>query len=217
MSTVKEEISLKIIQPLLHPELYKAYGKKIGGGILLYGPPGCGKTHMARATAGEIKATFFVVGVNAMNYPDTLDLVTAAGHEIGNHTYSHPHVSCLDSARLREEVERCESEVFGRTDCRTKLFRPPEGMIDADVRTVLRELDYKVILWDLDTRDWAHTSPEDIASYVTENVAAGDIILMHDYIAYDSPTIDALRLFIPVLLERGYKFVVVSELIGIEG
>ena len=165
----------------------------------------------------EIKATFFVVGVNAMNYPDTLDLVTAAGHEIGNHTYSHPHVSCLDSARLREEVERCESEVFGRTDCRTKLFRPPEGMIDADVRTVLRELDYKVILWDLDTRDWAHTSPEDIASYVTENVAAGDIILMHDYIAYDSPTIDALRLFIPVLLERGYKFVVVSELIGIEG
>ena len=58
MVQAKEEISIKIIQPLQFPELYKAYGKKIGGGILLYGPPGCGKTHLARATAGQIKAGF---------------------------------------------------------------------------------------------------------------------------------------------------------------
>ena len=64
MEEVKKEISLKIIQPLKHPELYKAYGKKIGGGILLYGPPGCGKTHIAKATAGEINANFINVGIN---------------------------------------------------------------------------------------------------------------------------------------------------------
>lgn len=69
MQAVKDEIGLKIIQPLLHPDLYKAYGKKIGGGILLYGPPGCGKTHMARATAGEIKATFISMGI-----ADVLDM-----------------------------------------------------------------------------------------------------------------------------------------------
>jgi len=69
MQAVKDEIGLKIIQPLLHPELYKAYGKKVGGGILLYGPPGCGKTHIARATAGEIKATFISVGIS-----DVLDM-----------------------------------------------------------------------------------------------------------------------------------------------
>ncbi len=69
MEGVKEEIRLKIIYPLTHADLYKAYGKAIGGGILLYGPPGCGKTHLARATAGEIKAKFLAIGIN-----DVLDM-----------------------------------------------------------------------------------------------------------------------------------------------
>jgi SpoVK/Ycf46/Vps4 family AAA+-type ATPase len=64
MDTLKEEIRMKIIHPLKHPEIYKAYGKTIGGGILMYGPPGCGKTYLARATAGEISAGFLAVGVS---------------------------------------------------------------------------------------------------------------------------------------------------------
>lgn len=64
MEKIKEEINLKIIYPITHSELYKTYGKKAGGGILLYGPPGCGKTHIARATAGEVNAKFISVGIN---------------------------------------------------------------------------------------------------------------------------------------------------------
>lgn len=69
MDAVKNEIALKIIKPLQHPELYKAYGKKVGGGILLYGPPGCGKTFIAKATAGQVNAQFISVGLN-----DILDM-----------------------------------------------------------------------------------------------------------------------------------------------
>jgi transitional endoplasmic reticulum ATPase len=63
MEDVKEEIRLKIIHPFQHPELYAAYGKRAGGGVLLYGPPGCGKTHVARATAGELDSSFLWVGL----------------------------------------------------------------------------------------------------------------------------------------------------------
>lgn len=69
MESVKKEIDLKIIKPLLHRDLYKAYGKKAGGGILLYGPPGCGKTYLAKATAGQVQAKFINVGLN-----DILDM-----------------------------------------------------------------------------------------------------------------------------------------------
>lgn len=88
MEKLKEEIQLKIILPIQHPELYQAYGKKAGGGILMYGPPGCGKTYLARATAGEINASFIAVGIN-----EVLDMWIGASernlHDIFENARSH--------------------------------------------------------------------------------------------------------------------------------
>jgi len=69
MESVKEQVRIKLIYPLEHADMFAAYGKKIGGGVLMYGPPGCGKTHLARATAGEVKANFVSVGIS-----DVLDM-----------------------------------------------------------------------------------------------------------------------------------------------
>lgn len=160
-----------------------------------------------------IKATFFTVGINASYYSEVLANVASRGHEIGNHTYSHPHVSEINQSILEEEIKKCEEKVYEITDRRTKLFRPPEGMIDSDVLHALQTLDYRVILWDIDTRDWAHTSPKEIADNVISKISSGDIILMHDYIGTNSPTYEAMQIFIPELIKKGYKFVVVSELI----
>ena len=164
----------------------------------------------------DIKATFFVIGINVKYYPETMNSIIEHGHEIGNHTYTHPHVRDLDCIKLKTEIEDCEDMVCNLGEYHTKLFRPPEGMIGGEVKNAVKDLGYKVILWDIDTRDWAHTPPKDIAQNVISNVKSGDIILMHDYIAYNSPTPEALRLFIPTLLEKGYKFVVISELIGLD-
>lgn len=164
----------------------------------------------------KVKATFFTVGINVHYYPETFEKIVARGHEIGNHTYTHPHVSRVDKVTLRDEIERCESEIYEHSEYRTKLFRPPEGMVDTGITTLLKELDYKVILWDIDTRDWDHTPASEIADMIINRISSGDIILMHDYISYDSPTPEALEIFLPVLIERGYQFVTVGELIGLK-
>jgi transitional endoplasmic reticulum ATPase len=79
---------MKIVHPLTHPEIYKAYGKSVGGGILMYGPPGCGKTYLARATAGEVKASFLAVGLH-----DVLDMWIGQSernlHELFEHARRH--------------------------------------------------------------------------------------------------------------------------------
>lgn len=161
----------------------------------------------------DIKATFFVIGVNATYYPDALKQAVSRGHEIANHTLTHPHLSDADENTLISEISACQKEIYNITGVSTSLFRPPEGFIKGSVETAAVALNYKVILWDIDTRDWAHTPPHDIYKNVVNNVKSGDVILMHDFIGHNSPTPESLEMFIPELLSRGYKFVTVSELI----
>lgn len=162
----------------------------------------------------DIPATFFFVGENVSYYQDTAREVARRGHEIGNHTYSHPCVNKQSQAAFRDELTRCEDIIKRVVGVCPKLFRPPQGSWNTRVYEIARERDYSVILWDLDTLDWAHTPSENISNYILENVKSGNIILMHDYHSGGCTTTDALRMFIPNLIEQGYRFVTVSELIG---
>ncbi len=162
----------------------------------------------------DIHATFFLVGENANNYPNVVEQILADGHEIGNHTYTHGKVSECGFFEMKKEFEACESAIYEIADYKTKLLRPPEGYLDSKIKAISKELDYNIILWNIDTKDWAHEAPEKICKNITDHISGGSIILMHDYISYNSPTPKALELFIPVLLEQGYQFVVVSDLIG---
>lgn len=163
----------------------------------------------------DIPATFFFVGENVSYYQETAREVAKRGHEIGNHTYSHPCVNKQSQAAFREELTRCEEIIQRVVGVHPKLFRPPQGSWNTRVYEIARERDYSVILWDLDTLDWAHTPSENISNYILENVKSGNIILMHDYHSGGCTTTDALRMFIPNLIEQGYRFVTVSELIGL--
>ena len=161
----------------------------------------------------DIKATFFMIGENVEYYPSAAEEVRARGHEIGNHTYHHKKLKSLTDKDILKEVTSCEDALFALGEYRSNLLRPPEGSMSESLTGLLDELGYRIILWDLDTKDWAHTPPAEISRHILDDIQSGDIILMHDFIGHNSPTPEALEMFIPVLLERGYKFVTVGELL----
>lgn len=161
-----------------------------------------------------IVATFFVIGVNVQNYPEAFEALLASDCEIGNHTFTHKDISKMSESEILSEIERTEAEVAKLCDKPLRLLRPPEGSCGIALRTAATKKGYDVILWSVDTLDWAHTPARDITKKVLSKVTDGDIILMHDYVSGGCQAPAALRVIIPELLSRGYEFVTVSELIG---
>lgn len=161
----------------------------------------------------SIKATFFVVGVCAEKYPEIIAREIAEGHEIGNHTYSHLHLKNANISEIAGEIDKTEQLLIQNNGYSTTLFRPPEGVCNDKVRSVAKDMNYSLVLWTVDTKDWVPSSCESIVNSVLGSVDGGEIILMHDYVVGKSNTPDALRIIIPKLLEEGYTFVTVSELL----
>lgn len=164
----------------------------------------------------DIKATFFTIGINAQTNPELVERELAEGHEIGNHTQTHANLSALSYQEVYDEVLAAEKAVFAENKYKTHLLRPPGGNVGENVMRLASNLHYDLILWSVDTRDWAHTDAATIVSTVNKNVKNGDVILFHDYVSGKSHTLEALKQLIPELLSRGYEFVTVSELFGLK-
>lgn len=160
-----------------------------------------------------VSATFFVVGENAEYYPELVQAEIDGGHEVGNHTYSHKRPSRQTAAALCADITACSRTLANITNTPVHLFRPPEGVCSDEVKCICSENGLSIVLWSIDTRDWAHTEPSAICANVCANVKDGSIILMHDFIGKNSPTPAALRQMIPMLLGLGYELVTVSQLL----
>ena len=161
----------------------------------------------------NIKATFFVVGKHANWYSEPLIRAAKEGHEIGNHTFSHPDISNLSSDDITREIKECENILLKLTGKKTTLFRPPYGSYSKEkLGEIAKKSGYKIILWTtVDAKDWKNPPPLQIANIIINKAKSGDIILLHDYGTKN--TVNALDIIIPKMIEKGYKFVTVSELI----
>ena len=162
------------------------------------------------------KATFFVIGKNAEQYPDLVKREFSEGHEIGNHTYSHPEMKKISCSDIIEEIEKTQGIVENIIGKKPVLFRSPGGYLDDDIIKTIESNDCTPVLWSWrqDTRDWSRPPVSSVVHTVLDNLQDGDIILFHDYNQKGSPTPDALKVIIPELIERGYSFVTVSELMA---
>ncbi len=166
----------------------------------------------------DAKATFFVLGKCAEMYPDILKRQREEGHEIGNHGYSHIDVRKASKDKIREEFGKTQNTIYSITHEASRLIRPPYGSCDDDIIDVANEYQCTIVLWTeyQDSKDWSNPGVEKIINTTISKVQNGDIILFHDYVyKRESHTVKALKTIIPKLIDEGYKFVTVSELIEI--
>lgn len=161
----------------------------------------------------SIKATFFVIGVNAKNYPEQLKMILEREHEIGNHTYSHNVLKSLPKEKIEKEIFDTELQIKEIVDYDLTLLRPPCGLYDKSLEEIAEKNGSKIVLWSLDTLDWKHSSAIEMSKKILRSVRDGDIILFHDYVSGEYNTPRTLEIVIPILLEKGYEFVTVSELL----
>lgn len=158
----------------------------------------------------KVKTTFFLVKFWVGNFPDRVEEIYKRGHEIGNHSATHPNMSKLSPEKIAEELNSTGEEIFKITKEKPFLFRPPYGDYNDTVIQEAKENGYYTIQWDVDSIDWKELGVESVVDRVTRNIKPGSIVLFHNNAKY-------VKEYLPLVLERliddGYEIVPISELI----
>jgi len=161
--------------------------------------------------AHHIKATFFVIGENVAEHPEIVARAAREGHEIGNHSWSHPNLAKISQESVRSQLQRTDDAIKSATGSRPALLRPPYGSItDREKRWIHDEFGYRIILWDVDPYDWKRPGPAVVRNRILKETQPGSIVLSHDI---HPGTIEGMPSTFDALEARGFKFVTVSELI----
>lgn len=155
----------------------------------------------------DVQTTFFVGGMWAQKENAMLNRIKEDGHEIANHGYFHKDHDKISAERNREEISMAEQVIEKTCGVKTKLFMPPSGAFNQTTLKVAGELGYKTIMWSKDTIDWRDKNPTLIYNRATQNIAGGDLILMHPTLA----TSEVLEDIIVSLKRGGWNLVTVSK------
>ena len=163
----------------------------------------------------DAKATFFVVGAWVDKYPESVKQLSDAGHQIMNHSNTHPYMTKIDSTQKIDELSTCNRKIYEVTGVTPTLFRPPYGDYDNATIEAVENLGMYTIQWDVDSLDWKENATADsIYNRVTSKVENGSIILFHNDAEH---TPEALPRILETLKSDGYEFVFIDELILKDG
>ena len=158
----------------------------------------------------DAHATVFVVGDWVTKYPEAVKAFHDAGHEIGNHSDTHPYMSNLSRDDIKKQIEGCNAKIEAVTGQKPKVVRAPYGDYNNAVVEGCRQLGMECIQWDVDSLDWKGLSIDEISGRVVKTVKPGSIVLFHNDVA-NTPA--ALQKTLEQLKQDGYRFVPVSELL----
>jgi peptidoglycan-N-acetylglucosamine deacetylase len=158
----------------------------------------------------DVLATFFLEGRWVKNNPELAKTIAANGHELGNHSYSHPDMSRLPSVKIREELEKTNELIKGITGTKVKWFAPPSGSFREETILIAHEMKMKTIMWSVDTVDWKKPPPSVIIERVTSKIHPGAIVLMHP----TQSTVDALDALLHAMKTKNFKVGTISELLS---
>jgi peptidoglycan/xylan/chitin deacetylase (PgdA/CDA1 family) len=159
-----------------------------------------------------VRATFYVIGMNAREHPDIVRRAFDEGHEIGSHTWSHRFLTTQTTRSIIEELRSTDEAIEEITSTRPVTLRPPYGAVTPRLAAwTAHEFRYETVLWSVDSKDYEDLSSDEITRRIRDHATGGSIILTHDPLAN---TVAAMPAVLDQLVDRGFEFATSNELIS---
>ena len=155
------------------------------------------------------KATFFLIGSKVSGQASVVRSIQARGHQLGNHSWSHPELPKLSVDQIAGEIDRTNEAIRQATGVKPSILRPPYGAVNGVVLEQLRLRNMSSILWSVDTRDWADRNSQIVCSRAVAGARPGAVILMHDI---HQTSVNAVPCILSSLKQQGYSFVTIQRL-----